>query len=146
VWKGVEIAGSNNTSVPFYVDRPGAVQVTLPIYNEIVVVRDIYGLPVRGAMVTITTDGQVQTISTNSSGIALFPQLPPGPIEGTVKYLTFSANFSSPSDSQHVVYATATLSYPVLVTILTITALAAYVTIRSVRRKTKSGGYVYYFR
>ena len=145
-WKGVELKSPSNSTISFNVSKPGDLPIMLPIFDEVVVVTDVYGLPVQGATVTLAAGGIVQERVTNGSGIALFAQIPPGPVQGTIKYLTFSQNFSSQNDSSRVIYATATLSYPLLITILAAAALAAFVTIRSVRKKTSSGGYIYFFR
>jgi hypothetical protein len=142
---GVELSGSASSPLNFNVQRPGNLPVMLPISDETVYVRDVYGFPIQDAKVTLAAGNQVQIKFTNSSGVALFPQLPPGPVEGTIQYLTFSDKFSSDGVSARTIYSTATLSYPLLVTILMITALASYLTIRATRKRSKSGGYVYFF-
>lgn len=140
---GVKVASVGNSPITFNVARPGNLPVVLPIFDEIVVVTDVYGLPIQGAKVTLSAGQQVQQELTNGSGIALFPQLPSGQVEGTIQYLTFSQNFHSSDNTSHTIYATASLSYPILTTILVIAALASYATLRSIRKKPRE--YNYFF-
>ena len=88
----------------------------------------------------LAAGGVVQGMVTNRSGIALFPQLPPGPIQGTIKYLTFSQSFQSSTVSSHVIYATASLSYPLLATILGVASVAFYFIVRSIQGRSRFDG------
>jgi hypothetical protein len=135
-WMGVALENSNIT---FTVTRPGTIPIMLPISDEHVVVRDVYGFPVQGAQVRLVVDNITQERVTNGSGVATFTQLPNGAVRGEIQYLGFSQYFSE-EGSSHTVYSTAPLSYPLLATIGVLATLATLAIVRSVRRKRESAG------
>ena len=135
-WMGTNVGSNQGAPVTFAVADSNTIVVPLPIYDEAVVVTDVYGLPISGANVTMTVGNQIQELLTNNTGMALFRQVPLGYLNGTVKYLAFSGDIRVSTPGEHTEYVVVTLSYPVLTTIyLAIFAVGAYFAVRRSRRR-----------
>jgi hypothetical protein len=134
-WMGTNVASARDVPVTFAVTASKTIVVPLPIYDETIVVTDIYGLPVSGANVTMTVGNQIQQLLTNSKGQAVFTQVPLGYMNGTVKYLAFSGDIRVSTPGEHTEYVIVTLSYPVLITILSILGVGTFFVVRRVRRR-----------
>ena len=135
VWMGTDVGSNTNTPVNFQVTNSKPVVVALPIYDDTIIVTDVYGLPISGAVVTMTVGNQVQQLVTDNSGLAVFKQVPLGYLNGSVRYLAFSGNVRVSTPGQHTEYVVVTLSYPVLITIVSISTVGIYFTVKRVRRK-----------
>ncbi len=134
-WMGMDVGSSQGAPVTFAVADSNPIIVSLPIYDETIIVNDVYGLPISGANVTMTVGNQIQELLTNSTGLAVFRQVPLGYLNGTVRYLGFSGNIRVSTPGEHTEYVIVTLSYPVLISILAIGAVGTYFTVRRIRRR-----------
>lgn len=134
-WMGTNVGSNQDAPVTFAVADSNTVVVPLPIYDETIIVNDVYGLPISGANVTMTVGNQIQELLTNRTGLAVFRQVPLGYLNGTVKYLGFSGDVLVSAPGEHTEYVTVTLSYPVLITIFSILVVGTYFTVRRVRRR-----------
>jgi len=134
-WMGTNVGLNQNVLVTFAVTDSNAIVVPLPIYDETIIVADVYGLPISGAIVTMTVGNQIQRLMTNNTGQAMFKQVPLGYLNGTVKYLAFSGDIRVSTPGGHTEHVIVTLSYPVLVTIISICVVGTYLAVRRIRRK-----------
>jgi hypothetical protein len=134
-WIGVNVGADRAVPGVFEIAQSASVVVTLPVYDETILVNDVYFLPISGANVTMSVGDQIQQVMTNSTGLAVFRQVPLGYLNGTVRYLGFSAGVRISNPGEGTERVTVTLSYPVLITILTILAVGACFTVWKTRRK-----------
>jgi hypothetical protein len=134
-WMGTNVASSPAVPVTFAVTDSKTIVVPLPIYDETIKVTDVYGLPISGANVTMTVGNRIEQLSTNSNGLAVFRQVPLGYLNGTVKYLGFSGNVRVSTPGEHTEYVVVTLSYPLLITVFSVLAVATFFAVRRARRK-----------
>ena len=142
-WVGTNVGSNQQVPVTFAVAGSGMIVVPLPIYDEVIHVTDIYGLPISGATVTMSVGNQIQEVLTDSTGLAVFRQVPLGYLNGTVRYLGFSGDLQISIPGGHTEYVVVTLSYPVLATIFSILVVGTLFAVRSVRRKSAHDSYSY---
>ncbi len=134
-WMGTNVGSDQDARVTFAVADSNTIVVPLPIYDETIIVADVYGLPISGAIVTMTVGDQVQQLLTNNAGQAVFRQVPLGYLNGTVKYLAFSGDIRVSTPGEHTEHVIVTLSYPVLITFFSICVVGTYFAVRRIRRK-----------
>jgi len=134
-WMGTSVASAQDAPVTFAVADSNTIVVPLPIYDETIIVTDVYGLPISGAIVTMTVGNQIQQLLTNNTGQTVFRQVPLGYLNGTVKYLAFSGDIRVSTPGEHTEHVIVTLSYPVLITIFSICVVGTYFAVRRIRRK-----------
>lgn len=134
-WMGTNVASTQVAPVTFTVASSKTITVPLPVYDETFVVTDVYGLPVSGVNVTVTVGNQIQQVLTNDTGLAVFREVPLGYLNGTIKYLAFGADIRIAEPGRHTEYVTVTLSYPVVMTILTVSTIGILFAIRRIRRR-----------
>jgi len=112
-WEGSQLAGAP----PFTqisVTGPGTVSVTVPVYDEVIHVDDVFGKTIAGAQVSLTLiDGTTQTATTGPNGSASFSQVPRGPLHLSVDYLGVSSSFAVDASKQPLYSVTIARSYPV---------------------------------
>jgi hypothetical protein len=135
-WMGTNVASAQDTPLTFAVTSSKAIVVSLPIYDETIMVTDTYGLPISGANVTMAVGNQIQKSLTNDTGLAVFRQVPMGYLNGTVKYLAFSEDIRVTTPGEHTEHVVVTLSYPVLITIASILAVGTYFAVSRIRRRS----------
>jgi hypothetical protein len=82
----------------------------------------------------MSVGNQIQDLMTNSTGMAMFRQVPLGDFNGTIKYLAFSGVIRVSAPGEHTERVIVTLSYPVLITILTVFVVGTYFAVRRIRR------------
>ena len=112
-WMGVNVAGTS--SGLFIADGPSVHQQQLRVCDAYIRITDVFGFPTTGASVVMDLGDVVQLVSdTNSSGVAIFPQVPEGPFTAYLSYLGFSAWISGNSLTQRETNATVVLSYPLM--------------------------------
>ena len=112
-WMGVNVAGTS--SGLFIADGPAVHQQQLRVCDAYIRITDVFGFPTTGASVVMDFGDVVQLVSdTNSSGFAVFPQVPEGPFTAYLSYLGFSAWISGNSLTQGETDATVVLSYPLM--------------------------------
>ena len=98
----------------FVVDGPRTVTVPLSTFPVSVKVVDLFGQPISGANVTLTTSGEMRfTQVTGSDGLATFDNVPMGWFSATYTYLGVSGSLSSTATGGHTDTVTMALSYPV---------------------------------
>lgn len=90
-------------------------QAATTSHNVTVVVRDIYGVPVSGAQVTLNMAGWSPTLKTGGSGAVVFASVPAGPFNATISYMGASATLSGNSTSDPALNVTVVLSPPVAI-------------------------------
>jgi len=134
-WMGTNVGSNQDAPVTFAVANSNMIVVPLPIYDETIIVTDVYGLPISGANVTMTVGNQIQELLTDNGGVALFRQVPLGYLNGTVKYLAFSGKIRVSTPGEHTEHVIVTLSYPVLITILSLCVVGTYFAVRRTRRR-----------
>lgn len=88
-------------------------QLGLPPHDVTIVVRDIYGLAVPGASITLNVAGWSGTADTQGSGTVVFARVPAGPYNVTVTYMGASSVLSGDSFNNHQLDVTVVLSPPV---------------------------------
>jgi carboxypeptidase family protein len=90
----------------------------IPLNVVSVQVHDIYGSPIPGAAVILSSfDGTSQSKVTNSSGLAEFSPVPSGMFTVAVSYMGLSDTMTGDASQSPTLYATLVLSYPVVFTI-----------------------------
>lgn len=112
--------GANVPYPSFHLEFGGPGLYTVPTYvfSDTLKVVDAYGLPLRGATVSLVVgNGTVLTRTTADNGTATFGQVPLGTFSGTVNYLGLSSGVSSQSVGDYTGTVSMVLSYPVLVTL-----------------------------
>lgn len=134
-WMGANVGSNKDTLVTLTVTGSNTIVVPLPIYDETIIVSDVYGLPISGANVTVSVGNQIQELLTNSTGIALIRQVPWGCFNGTVKYLLFSGDIRVSTLGEHTEHVVVTLSYPVLITIFSMIVVGTFFAVRKIRRR-----------
>ena len=98
----------------FTVTSPEAVTVPLSAYPVSVRVVDVFGRPISGANVTLTTSSQERLSEiTGGNGSATFNNVPMGWFVATYSYLGVSGSLSSSATGAHAETITMALSYPV---------------------------------
>jgi hypothetical protein len=98
----------------FTVDGPMTVAIPLSTYSVSIKVVDMFGQPISGANVTLTTSGQERlTQTTGDNGSASFTNIPMGWFHATYSYLGVSGSLESGVTGAHSESVTMALSYPV---------------------------------
>jgi len=134
------------TSVPvltgfgsFVACGPQTVTVPLSIYPISIRVVDVFGQPISGANVTLTTSGQERfTQLTGSNGSATFNGVPMGWFAATYSYLGVSGALSSSAVGAHSETVTMALSYPVFTVAVVFAAIVAISSVARWRRAKAS--------
>lgn len=136
-WMSWNVVIANQST--FVVDRPGARSFSADVYLQTVRVTDVWGLPLRGATVNVTTlNGIVMSTITNDQGIAQF-KVPSGLFSAVVTYLGVSSQIVAGSAGGHFYTVSFVLSYPFLVTVWIVSVITcAFVLLRLRKREPKS--------
>jgi hypothetical protein len=114
-WDGVDVV-SNSSILAFTASSPRTLTLGLPVCLAEVKVSDIFGMPVSSATVVLSfPNGTQLSSSTNSQGVAAFPQSPEIPHSATIEYLGMSYEVSGTTSPTNVTIA---LSYPLLYAVL----------------------------
>jgi hypothetical protein len=112
VWMGLNVAPNSSLQSAFVVDRPKSVVVSLAVYDDVIRVSDLFGLPVKGAPVTLVTEsGLYLQQATDANGYARFTSVPLGAYSASVSFLGVSTGFLDTSFRQHFTSVTVPLSY-----------------------------------
>jgi len=86
LWEGIDVVPSPSPLMAL--TKNDNFTINCLVYDLKVKVTDLYGLPVSGAIVTVTLpNGTTVTAQTNNEGIAIFIQVPRGSFTGTVSHL-----------------------------------------------------------
>jgi hypothetical protein len=105
-WMGVNVAGTS--SGLFVADGLAVHQQQLGVCDAYIRITDVFGYPVDlGDVVQLASD-------TNSSGVAVFSQVPESPYTAYLSYLGFSAWITGSSLAQRETNATIVFSYPLM--------------------------------
>jgi len=135
IWDGSQMIGTPPYT-QFSVAAPGAVNVTIPVYDETLLVEDIFGNPITGAQITFTLpDGTTRAATTGANGSGSFYQLPKGTLQLSVDYLGVSSSFTVDPSLQPTSSVTIALSYPVFALFGLVAGTAA--TVLVLKRKGK---------
>jgi hypothetical protein len=118
------------------VTKPQTVTIPLSIYPVSIKLVDVFGQPISGALVTLTTEGGGQFAQvTDKNGSATFVDVPMGSFHATYSYLGVSGNVSNQAVGAHNVTATLALSYPLVSVVAVVAAGLAIEIIRAMLRK-----------
>jgi hypothetical protein len=129
----------------FSVTQPAQLAFPTDVYHETIRVADAYSLPLNGVAVNVTAiDGVSFTVLTNSQGIAMF-RVPVGIFTANVGYLGVSSQIVSDSQGSHSYTVSFLLSYPLLATVGTVSAIAAAFVFLRLRRKKSDAGPQFFF-
>ena len=139
VWMDWNAVMSNDSS--FKVTQASALSFLLGVYPQTIKVTDAYNLPLQGALVNVTTlDGAKLSIVTDAQGIALF-RVPVGLFSATVNYMGVSDQVVSQSEGSHSYAVSFLLSYPLLATVGTVSAVVGVFAFFRLRRLQAKGIY-----
>jgi hypothetical protein len=142
-WMNWNIVMSNDST--FEVVQPAQLSFTTQVYQETIKVDDAYGLPLQGAMVNVTSvDGTSSTAITNSQGVAQF-KVPVGVFSAAVSYLGVTDQVVAGSPGSHAFTVTFLLSYPLLATVVAVSAIGVVFAFLLLKRKGRSGLSLYYY-
>jgi hypothetical protein len=135
---GVEVAPSG-ASADVIVAGPSQI-FTLPllVYDAQVKVVDIFGMPLKNVLVSLTTiDGQSMNATTDSSGEARFSDVPYGIYSAHVSYVGISYAIAQNSVGDIPVTLTLTFSYPLAVAVLVVANTSSFMVLRRIRRRRR---------
>jgi hypothetical protein len=134
---GVEVAPTG-ASAEFIAGGPTRmVTFSLLVYDAQIKVVDIFGMPLEGAAVSLTTiSGQNMSASTDSAGDARFNGIPLGIYSADVSYMGISYRISQNSMGDNPVTVTLTLSYPLAAIVLVVAGLSLATLVHGRRKKT----------
>jgi hypothetical protein len=114
-WDGTGVTAVNGSDFSFTVARPSNITVRLNIHPQTFKVQDIFGQPIAGAEVSVQLpNGAEIQETTNSSGLAYFPQLPAQGYKATVSYMGSTLFLYPGQTTGSIQYVTFALSYPVI--------------------------------
>lgn len=134
---GVEVAPIGASADIFVGGSSRMVTFPLLVYGAQVKVVDIFGMPLEGALVSLTTiNGQSMSMSTNTTGEASFKGIPYGVYTADVSYMGVSYRVNQNAMGDNPVTMTLTLSYPLAATVLVVAGVSFYTVIRRMRRVT----------
>lgn len=123
------ISKDGNESVTFALTVEQASITSSTSHSVTIVVHDIYGMPVSGALVTLNLAGWSPSLRTGSSGTVVFASVPAGPFNATVTYMGASTVLSGNSLSNPELDVTVVLSPPVAISAALVVLLIASVTL-----------------
>ncbi len=116
-WEGVDVVESGSQAL-ISASSPGVFVIHLAVYPQTISVTDLYGLPVGGATVELTTLGGVKvSVVTEGNGRAEF-DAPLGLYALTVSWMGFSNGVSLGTIGSHNVSVSSVLSYPVVASLV----------------------------
>jgi hypothetical protein len=143
IWMNWDIIIANDST--FNVNQPTDLTFTTDVYHETIKVADAYNLPLQGAAMNVTTlSGVSFSAFTNSQGLAHF-RVPVGIFTANIGYLGASDQITFASQGSHSYTVTFLLSYPLLATIGTVSAVAAAFALLRIRRRTNQYGPQFFF-
>jgi hypothetical protein len=119
----------------FTTSSPETVTIALSVYPVSVRLVDMFGQPISGANVTLTTsDHERFTQATGKNGLATFNDVPMGWFTATYTYLGVSGSLSSSATGVHSDTVTVALSYPIVSLVLIFVGVTAISLVRRWRR------------
>ena len=138
IWMNWNVIMSNDST--FVVSQPSALTFPTSIFTQTVKVTDVYNLPLQGAIVNITTlNGVDATAVTDAQGIAQF-RIPVGLFSASVQYLGVSDQITSSTEGSHSYTVSFLLSYPLVGTLVAVSAITATLVFFRLRRKKPLSG------
>jgi hypothetical protein len=131
------ISKDGNESVTYDLTVEQASTATPTSHSVTIVVHDIYGMPVSGALVTLSLAGWSPSLMTGSSGTVVFLQVPASAFNVTVTYMGASTLLSGNSLENPQLEVTVVLSPPVALTVgLLVVGASAVFLFRRLRHKS----------
>ncbi|MDA4127888.1 MAG: carboxypeptidase-like regulatory domain-containing protein [Thaumarchaeota archaeon] len=143
---GITVAPSVAAGNIIVTASPGTYTVPLPVHGVQVRITDIFGEPLMGAAVSITTgDGRSITSHSDGDGVAHFPQFPQGPFTAHVDYLGLSYDVvqNSGGDTLNVTVA---LSFPLAALLVLMASGGAFALFRKLRNRMKEQDFSSFLR
>jgi hypothetical protein len=135
---GVDVSPLTQSSSSFVVSQSGTLTIPLSVYPVQLRFVDLFGQPIQGASVVLTTEGgQTFTALTGSDGTAYFNTVPFGWYTAKYSYLGLSGQVVDTTTGPHVQTMTVALSYP-LFTVAA--AVAVGLVISWIRNKLRNRG------
>jgi hypothetical protein len=110
---GVDVSPLNDASSTFVVSQPGSLTVPLSVYPVQLAFVDLFKQPIKGAAVTLATEGgQTFNVVTGSDGMAYFNTVPFGWYTAKYSYLGLTGQIDDTTVGSHAQTMTMALSYP----------------------------------
>jgi hypothetical protein len=133
---GAEVAPSGASADVIVAGPSQTYTLSLLVYDAQVKVVDIFGTPLKNALVSLTTiDGQTTNATTDSSGEARFSDVPYGIYSAHVNYMGVSYTIAQDSIGDTPVTLTLTLSYPLFASVLVVANTSSFMVLRRMKRK-----------
>jgi len=133
---GVNTAPLNEASSSFVVTKPQSLTFALSVYPVQLKLIDLFGQPIQGAQVQLTTEGgQVLQAVTDGAGVANYDAVPSGWFDATYSYLGVSGHVQDSTPGPHLATATLALSYPLISVGVVIAGVVAASGVRAWRRQ-----------
>lgn len=137
MWLNWNVVMSNDSV--FKVTQAGALGFVVGVYPQIIKATDAYNLPLQGATVNVTAlDGARLFLTTDSQGLAKF-RVPMGLYSATIGYLGTSSQVVTGSEGSHSFTVSFLLSYPLLATVCTVSAMLGAFALFRLRKKSTQG-------
>jgi len=110
--------------------------VSLPSYPVSIKVVDVFGQPIQGSSVVLTSANETQSTGvTNSSGLVTFGYVPSGGFNATYSYLGVSGEISGLASTGDVYTGAVALSYPIISLLAVPVGTIAILGIRRLRNR-----------
>lgn len=136
-WLNWNVVMDNNSV--FRVTQPSALTFALGIYPQTIKVTDAYDLPVQGATVNVTAlNGARMLMTTDAHGTVKF-RVPTGLYSATIGYLGANSQIVTMSQGSHSYNVSFLLSYPLLATVCTVSAITGAFVYLRLRKKQATG-------
>jgi hypothetical protein len=133
---GVNADPLSQASSSFVVTKPQSLTFPLSVYPVQLKLVDLFGQPISGAQVALTTEGgQILHAVTDGAGVANFDAVPSGWFDATYSYLGVSGHVQDPNPGQHLETVTMALSYPLISVGVVIAGVVALSGVRAWRRQ-----------
>ncbi len=132
-YDGVNVTPLNNS---FYVNGPGTINVTLPVFNVTITATDILGKPISGRLKLLFQNGTIVNTKLNSNGQFTIPNVPYGNVTGTISYSGFSQKINPTySGSIAITMLTPGIIIGIIALIIIITTFWFYMQSRQGKRR-----------
>ena len=138
MWMNWNVIAANEST--FSVSQPASLGFPTDVYHQTIRVTDVYNLPLQGATVNVTAlNGVKLSAVTDAHGSAEF-RVPLGLFTADVGYMGVSNQVTASSEGSHNYAMSFLLSYPLLATVGTISAVTAAFVLFSLLRKRPDRG------
>ncbi|MDA4126130.1 MAG: hypothetical protein OK452_02855 [Thaumarchaeota archaeon] len=139
-YMGIDVGpGGQSSVIPS--TTPTTRTIPLLVYDVTTKITDMFGMPLQGALVSITTaNGQVLASRSDSAGLASFTHVPLGTYTAHVSYMGLTYDVAQSSAGSNTLAVAVALSYPMLALVALLGSGASLYLLRGFlnRRKLES--------